>query len=555
MGTARLPDGKVILTLDRALGNTHPGGTTTFDAPTGTFRMSTSAEVLRLTRNVRITGEGHVSTDVLGSSGNELAFRGAATQLTGKGTMNIEGVELDHCGKQSHMGRYCLHFHLAGNCSTCTFSHNAVHHTFQRGITVHGTHYSTVADNAIYNVRGAGIYMEDGNEWSNYVLDNAATCLGWHHCKISPNTWVTANGLQQDYMEQGGIWGVSPSNVYIGNRMSMHENGFFIDSKNPFADGQGLAQNRICANKQPVLTIRSNVQHSNTGFGFYLNENWPKRLDTTANGLLRDDSYASCRWFTDDGEDNGQVGFIENNFDWLNNFVGAYDQGDIAYRGQVSFQNNHGMYWKTTKNFARAPKQAHIEDGLFLDNNLFLGPGGHGTFAFRNTTIRQRTIESNHHCNEGSLGASGSVVCAAVHVRRQLLLARHGRKRIHVPVRVWFTRCRHFVAVQQVQQRLHTEEFERVRHAVRTHQCRAGHGLLLCRHRGCTPAAAEVLFVVAMFDERCAKLSDAQSARMSKRQAATPVSMVGRCFHERSGDDCSLERRPVVHRHSQDKHR
>ena len=408
-GIEEMPDGKTRLTMDRALANTHPGGYTTFAAPTGTFNMSTAAEVLRLTRNIRITGAGHVSTTALGSNGNELAFRGAATQLTGPGAMNIEGVELDSCGKQTHMGRYCLHFHLAGNCSTCTFAHNSVHNTFQRGITVHGTHYATVMDNAIYDARGANIYMEDGNEWSNYVLDNAATCVGWHHCKISPNTWSNANGLQQDYMEQGGVWGISPSNIYIGNRMSMHENGFFIDSKNPFADGQGLAQNRICANNQPVITIRGNVQHSNTGFGFYLYEVWPERWDTTANGLLNGDSDASCRWFTDAGEDNGQVGFVEDNLDWLNNFVGAYDQGDIAYKGQMSFQNNHGMYWKTTKNFARAPAQAHIEDSLFLDNNLFLGPGGHGTFAFQNTTIRQRTIESNHHCNEGSLGASGSL--------------------------------------------------------------------------------------------------------------------------------------------------
>ena len=178
-----LTDGKVILTLNEPLANTHPGGETTFSAPTGTFSLSTSAEVLRLTRNIRITGENHISVKELGS--NEAAFR-ASTQLTGAGQMNIEGVELDHCGKQTHAGRYCLHFHLSGNCRNCTFSHNAVHHTFQRGITVHGTHYSTVEDNAIYEARGANIYMEDGNEFSNYILSNAATGLTWHSCKISP---------------------------------------------------------------------------------------------------------------------------------------------------------------------------------------------------------------------------------------------------------------------------------------------------------------------------------------------------------------------------------
>ena len=230
----------VRLDLDRQLGQTHPGGRTVFEAPSGVFEMSTAAEVLRLTRNVRITGEGHASTARLAQ--NELAFRGAATQLSGSGRMNIEGVELDNCGKQTHMGKCCLHFHLSGNCNDCTFSHNSVHHTFQRGITVHGTHYSTVEDNAIYDARGANIYMEDGNEWSNFISANAMVCVAWHHCKISPNTWSDANGLQQDYMEQGGIWGISPSNVYLGNRMSLHENGFFIDSKNPLQMARALRE-------------------------------------------------------------------------------------------------------------------------------------------------------------------------------------------------------------------------------------------------------------------------------------------------------------------------
>ena len=403
-------DGGRVLHFDRPLANTHPGVDTMYSAPTGEFVMSTRSEVLRLSRNFRITGASHTSIKSLSSSVHELAERGASTQLSGNGRMSISNVEVDHCGKQSHMGRYCLHFHLSGFCGTaCAFVNNSVHDTFQRGIVVHGTHESVVSGNVIYNARGANIYMEDGNEYANNVLNNVAVCVAFHWCKISPNTWTGTNGKQQDYSEQGGIWGISPSNHYIGNRMVLHENGFFIDSKNPFANGQGIAFNRICAGNQPLLTVRGNVQHSNTGFGFYLNENWPKNLDVTENGLLVGDSYSSCRWFTDDGVDNGRVGFIEDGFDWLNNFVGAYDQGDIGYKRQVSYQNNHGIYWKTTKNFAGMPFQPHIEDSLFLENNLWLGPGGHGTFGIRNTTFKQKTIEANHHCNEGALSASGSL--------------------------------------------------------------------------------------------------------------------------------------------------
>jgi parallel beta-helix repeat protein len=37
---------------------------------------------------------------------------------------------------------------------------------------VHGTHLSTVEENVLYNVRGAGIYLEDGNEMFNKVKYN-----------------------------------------------------------------------------------------------------------------------------------------------------------------------------------------------------------------------------------------------------------------------------------------------------------------------------------------------------------------------------------------------
>lgn len=41
---------------------------------------------------------------------------------------------------------------------------------------VHGTHFATVTENTLFEVRGAGIYIEDGNEMYNYVTYNAVLC-------------------------------------------------------------------------------------------------------------------------------------------------------------------------------------------------------------------------------------------------------------------------------------------------------------------------------------------------------------------------------------------
>ena len=60
-----------------------------------------------------------------------------------------------------------MHFHKLADCPTCLFRNNAIEGSQQRGIIVHGTHSTVVEDNVLYNVRGAGIYIEDGNEMHN----------------------------------------------------------------------------------------------------------------------------------------------------------------------------------------------------------------------------------------------------------------------------------------------------------------------------------------------------------------------------------------------------
>lgn len=73
-------------------------------------------------------------------------------------------------------GKYCLHFHRLSSCPKCEFSNNAIENSHQRGIIVHGTHESLVENNVLYGVRGAGIYIEDGNEMANSIKYNVVVC-------------------------------------------------------------------------------------------------------------------------------------------------------------------------------------------------------------------------------------------------------------------------------------------------------------------------------------------------------------------------------------------
>ena len=98
--------------------------------------------------------------------------------------------------------------------------------------------------------------------------------------------------------------------------------------------------------------------------------------------------------FSNSGFDNGKTSIIDNHFDWHAMFVGQYDVGDIMWRGLISANNAHNMYWKISKNFADGVSH-HIKDSLMLNSptdgvygilHSFL-PGKHHTFRMKNVTF------------------------------------------------------------------------------------------------------------------------------------------------------------------------
>lgn len=127
-----------------------------------------SAEVVNLSRNVVITGDDfeHVPCDPSVTSNEETSSAGCKCSPTrakctlglhtihhshgstsGPGSMEISNARVEKCGQRGVEGKYCLHFHRSGDCPGCVFAGNAIEYGHQRGITVHGTHRSTVTNN------------------------------------------------------------------------------------------------------------------------------------------------------------------------------------------------------------------------------------------------------------------------------------------------------------------------------------------------------------------------------------------------------------------------
>jgi hypothetical protein len=367
------------------------------------------AEVVHLSRQILITGDGGIQTISVGA-----------------GVVKMQYTRVERCGQPGNIGKYCLHMHVKGQCPQCIFKGNAVEHGTQRGIVVHGTHYSTVEQNIVYDVKGAYLYIEDGNEMGNLIKENVLICP---HPGGGCSTGGTDNNIA-DGSGHAGLWALSPNNDFVGNRISNMIEGFFLGVQNsPFGKNGGMAFNKVCTMHTPFGRFERNVNHNNRRFGFYAVSLWPRNIIYDENGFVDVDhvAYSHCHHLGDamqklrcacgigqqgsvfadafgpDGTDRGQnpAAKIVDHLDWGNDLVGQYHSGDIMYLGQISVNNAHGMYWKTSKNFAD-PSAVHIKNSLFANDAAFTSvdpsyqqaagwlattAGGHGTFVIQDTTF------------------------------------------------------------------------------------------------------------------------------------------------------------------------
>lgn len=136
------------LTLDKPLDFTHAG--------TGEFR----AEAANLSRNVIVE-----SADPGGVRGHTVFHRFSRG--------GISYARFAHLGKEGVLGRYAIHFHLAGDTMRGSGVQGAaIVDSHNRWITIHGTRYLVVRDCVGFQSVGHGFFLEDGSEVYNLLDRN-----------------------------------------------------------------------------------------------------------------------------------------------------------------------------------------------------------------------------------------------------------------------------------------------------------------------------------------------------------------------------------------------
>lgn len=63
-------------------------------------------------------------------------------------------IEVTHAGQAFRLGRYPIHFHMEGDVTGSYVKGCAIHHSFNRAITMHGIHNLIVERNVVYDILG-----------------------------------------------------------------------------------------------------------------------------------------------------------------------------------------------------------------------------------------------------------------------------------------------------------------------------------------------------------------------------------------------------------------
>ncbi|HWJ68596.1 MAG TPA: G8 domain-containing protein [Sphingobium sp.] len=142
------------LTLDRALDYMHFGEVT--------FGVDERGEVGLLSRNIKIQSSEDSLSNYFG--GHIMAMAGSK--------MYVSSVELSRMGQHLQLARYPIHWHLLGEGQGQYIRNSAIHDTYSRCVTVHGTNNVRVENNVTFNSVGHCFFLEDGIETGNQFVHN-----------------------------------------------------------------------------------------------------------------------------------------------------------------------------------------------------------------------------------------------------------------------------------------------------------------------------------------------------------------------------------------------
>lgn len=193
-------------------------------------------------------------------------------------TVQISGIRIARGGQQDTQGHYPFHWHnLSYNLTTGAFVSDALNNQYikrsviegskNRGLVIHGTCGVTADENVLHDIRGQGIFTEDGVERRNIITNNTVS-----KTTRTVNGGVAGQGLKAfESDNSAGIWLTNPDNTVTGNECFGVDGigSWFSFATSAFGDNVAVVIN---PNGLSVGYIGDNTLHSNSNLGHRLEQ-------------------------------------------------------------------------------------------------------------------------------------------------------------------------------------------------------------------------------------------------------------------------------------------
>lgn len=248
--------------------------------------------------------------------------------------VRLSFIEITIAGQAFQLSRHPIHFHLNGDMSTSYIKGLSIHESFNRGITIQGCHNIKVEKSVLYNIMGAGVYMEDGTETGNCFQYNLAVYVR------------ESSSLSNDDIAPAAFLVTNPNNTIQHNAAAGGtHSGYWYRLLDHTTGPSSIST--IHPNTVPLNVFKNNTAHSFGRYGLWIFT----RYFSAENGYIKPAVFHSLvAW---------------------NNLIGA----EALYSGAIQFENfilvQNKLAGYMVQTIINVPK--YTKDSPMINNSLIVG--------------------------------------------------------------------------------------------------------------------------------------------------------------------------------------
>jgi hypothetical protein len=356
------------ITLDKKLDYMHFGKIT--------FDVDERGEVGLLTRNIKVQA----------SADAEQSFFGGHIMAMPSSHLYVEGVELKRMGQNLTLARYPIHWHLVGEGKGQYIRNAAIHDTYSRCVTVHGTNNLQIENNVTYNTVGHCFFLEDGIETGNQFVRNLAIQTKCHTSKPCDPTNLAPFGSSSDGLNfkltgqdskevlipsdntVSSFWITNPDNVYRDNVAAGSDaTGFWLAfPEHPMGQFEGTEISKAPWPRRTKLReFKGNVAHSN--FDSFMGDRAPR-----ADGHFAVGGYVSL---VNPADANSAIAesVVEDYTAYKNRNSGIWARGEERLYKGLKMADNAIGFTQASGNFGQSRYTSRVVDSRFVGESDNVG--------------------------------------------------------------------------------------------------------------------------------------------------------------------------------------